>query len=337
MTPVTLRPGVGEANAMALPSVRNCAGFTAVELLVAMAIIAIVAALLLPAVQQSREAARRTECRNHLRQQIVAIHLHDDTHRHYPTDGWGFLWVGQEERGFGLEQPGGWVFNLLPYLEQKPVRDLGQGSATSDRAARTETMLRTALPVFHCPTRRDALSYPYLGSFPLWNSPTPPEAAKVDYAINAGDTKVQPGQGPPSDDPLVLASYQWPDLKKITGIAFVRSRFRVQDVRDGTSQTYAIGEKYLSMYDYHTGGSKGDDQTLYIGDDSDIRRWTTDIPWPDSMRVDNHDIFGSAHEAGCHFAFCDGSVRLISYNINPLVHRHLGNRRDGEVIGEGAF
>ena len=88
---------------------RRQAGFTLVELLVVIAIIGILIALLLPAVQAAREAARSLECRNHLRQLAVAALNHEQAHGHYPTGGWGFYWIGDPDRGFAEDQPGGWI------------------------------------------------------------------------------------------------------------------------------------------------------------------------------------------------------------------------------------
>ena len=89
-------------------------GFTLVELLVVIAIIGILIAMLLPAVQAAREAARRLQCSSQLKQIGVAFHNHAATHRHYPTGGWGWRWIGDPDRGYGKAQPGGWVYNILP-------------------------------------------------------------------------------------------------------------------------------------------------------------------------------------------------------------------------------
>jgi prepilin-type N-terminal cleavage/methylation domain-containing protein len=94
-------------------------GFTLIELLVVIAIIAILIGLLVPAVQAVRESAARTQCMNNLKQIGIAFHNHHDRYRFLPSGGWGFLWVGDADRGAGANQPGSWIFHILPFLEQE--------------------------------------------------------------------------------------------------------------------------------------------------------------------------------------------------------------------------
>jgi len=104
--------------------VLRCLGFTLVELLVVIAIIGVLVALLLPAVQAAREAARRSQCQNQLRQMAVGAMNHESAVGFFPSGGWGFFWVGDADRGFGENQPGGWIYSTLPFIEQQQLYDL---------------------------------------------------------------------------------------------------------------------------------------------------------------------------------------------------------------------
>ena len=100
------------------------AGFTLVELLVVIAIIGVLVALLLPAVQAARESARRTQCVNQLKELTLGGMNHEGSMKPFPTGGWGFNWVGDADRGYGDKQPGGWIYNVLPFIEQKAKHDM---------------------------------------------------------------------------------------------------------------------------------------------------------------------------------------------------------------------
>src|SRR5690606_28075703 len=104
-------------------------GFTLVELLVVIAIIGILVALLLPAVQAAREAARRTQCKNNLGQIALGCLLHVDAHQSLPSGGWAKYYTADPNRGYGPDQPGGWCYNILAFVEEESLRDLGRGTA----------------------------------------------------------------------------------------------------------------------------------------------------------------------------------------------------------------
>jgi len=104
------------------------------------------------------------------------------------------------------------------------------------------------------------------------------------------------------------------------------------NIRDGTSNTYLVGEKYLNPDTYATAGDYGDDEPAMGADDLDLNRWTYYAPAQDTPSVANCYSFGSAHAAGFNMALCDGSVRSISYSIDAETHLYLGARSDGEPI-----
>ncbi len=139
-------------------------GFTLVELLVVITIIGILIALLLPAVQAAREAARRVQCSNNLKQLALGCIGHENATGRFPTDGWGWGWTGDADRGNDWRQPGGWLYNILPYIEQQPLHDMGLGiSPWNDPAKKDLHRQRMAGPLntFYCPSRRAANAYPY--------------------------------------------------------------------------------------------------------------------------------------------------------------------------------
>ena len=335
---------------------RRCAkcGFTLIELLTVIAIIGLLLQLLLPAVQASREAARATQCKNNLRQIGLAAMLHEKTSRRFPTGGWCFAWVGDPDRGNDRRQPGGWIYNLLPYLEQQALHDLGAGETDQaiKRAAGAE-LCRTPVLIFNCPSRRSSQTYPYRDD-PERNFDDPGVAAKTDYAGNAGDQVPLPGPGVGPENLKEAdagAFHLWDNASEHTGVIFLRSEIRFAHITDGASQTYLVGEKFLDARHYRTGpadsqyGDFGDNGSMYSGYDWDNLRTSGNPsigllpPRPDNIHLSNRDPgnrqdhrgFGSAHVSGCHFAFCDGSVRVVAYGIDPATHQHLANRQDGLV------
>jgi prepilin-type N-terminal cleavage/methylation domain-containing protein len=308
-------------------------GFTLIELLIVIAVIGLLIALTLPAVQSSREAARQAECRNNLHQLAVAVATFESTHRHIPSNGWGFLWIGDPDRGAGPRQPGGWIYQLLPYVELSSLSSLGAGADPIQQRTALTQLMQQPLSLYKCPSRPGDALAPLGTGLVFRNAGSPSLVAKTDYAINEGDFITDTREGPVSLQEGDDAAYPWKDVSRATGVSFLRSRVRFADLQDGASQTYLIGEKSVSRPGYNTANDDGHDAPMYCGVDLDINRWTIDPPLPDSQSAFVRR-FGSAHADGCIFALCDGSVRKISYSVDSEVHRNLGNRADGKIIGE---
>ncbi len=182
--------------------------FTLVELLVVITIIGILIALLLPAVQSAREAARNVHCKNNLYQLGRAAQQHVEVHGHFPSSGWGYMWTGDPDMGFGAQQPGGWLYNLLPYLDQMNVHQLGAGLTGSAKTAALTLQRSVVVSLFYCPTRRRPQALPtYEGT---WNAGNPTTLGKTDYAANGG-TVVRLGNATsetdcPKNTPIVIGS-----------------------------------------------------------------------------------------------------------------------------------
>lgn len=302
-------------------------GFTLLELVIVIAVIGLLVSLILPAVQQARETARRATCQNHLRQLAVAMTSHESQQRRFPSNGWGYLWVGDPDRGTDERQPGGWIYNLLDYVEQSPLRGSGTGLSGTGRRAALSQMMQRPLPVFRCPSRPGGDLTASSRKIVPYNADWAADVAKTDYAVNEGDFITDTRGGPPTLSDGDSRAYPWRDTRAATGICFQRSRIRTQDIRDGMSNTYMLGEKYVNSEDYSDAHDLGHDQSMYCGVDLDINRWTLNPPLQDAPFPSVRE-FGSAHEGGCHFAMCDGSVRVVAYSIDREVHRAAGTRWD---------
>jgi prepilin-type N-terminal cleavage/methylation domain-containing protein len=344
-------------------------GFTLVELLVVITIIGILIALLLPAVQAAREAARRAQCTNNLKQIALACLTHEQQNGFLPTAGWGEFWTGEPTRGFSKKQPGSWVYNILPYMEQGVLHDLDIDKPTDGSVARPGIMqcASTALTVLICPTRRRTILYPFgnsvnaVGFCRIVNAgvPQPTVTGHGDYAGSGGDAQIRGDAGYAGPGTLAQGD-SWTDAQWISntslygpgwsyaqgnGIFYIRSMRKMAEITDGTSNTYLAGEKYINTDFYDTGQCWADDDSYATGFDWDSVRWSTDkphwcpsecqdqTPWPDTPGDWTHwAAFGSAHATSFGMAMCDGSVQAVSYSIDVGVHHCLGAINDGNTI-----
>jgi prepilin-type N-terminal cleavage/methylation domain-containing protein len=317
---------------------RQHSAFTLVELLVVIAIIGILVALLLPAIQAAREAARRTHCMNNMKQIALAGINHHDVHGHYPTGGWGLFWVGDPDRGFGKRQPGGWIYNILPFIEKRSVRSIGAGQSDSEKRSALIKMVETPIESLNCPSRRQAAAYTYPPIHSIQNVDFPNVVARSCYAGNGGSVKGK-GAEPPNFRAGDNDKWRgWPRDNFFNGLFHVRSIVNMSQITDGTTKTLFVGEKHLAVDQYETGLDGGDNQAMYQGYDVDTVRFTSRIWAPLQDRLTSVssfqeiNAFGSAHPVGINFALCDGSVQFLGYDVDLDVYERLGNREDGLLV-----
>jgi prepilin-type N-terminal cleavage/methylation domain-containing protein/prepilin-type processing-associated H-X9-DG protein len=322
-------------------------GFTLVELLVVITIIGILIALLLPAVQAARESARRIQCENNLKQIALGCITHDQETGFFPSGGWGYPWVGDPNLGVGKSQPGGWIYSILPYIEQRPLYDLGAGASlvpysNPTRLAANAKRIQTPLAAFNCPTRRQSVVFGlgFAGAMYVnWSLVTGQN--RTDYAANVGDLAETVSWTCPGSYPIP-ASFNWNSVPICTGVMYQHSQTTTAQISDGTSVTYLAGEKYVDPDYYMTGQDPGDDWNMFVGQQDDVSRsvgypsGNTFVYYPPMQDTPGNaagrNIFGSAHANGLHMAFCDGSVQMINFSIEKETHRRLGNRMDGLTV-----
>ncbi|MBR0190542.1 MAG: DUF1559 domain-containing protein [Thermoguttaceae bacterium] len=316
--------------------------FTLVELLVVIAIIGMLVGLLLPAVQQAREAARQMQCGNNLKQYGLACLNHESSIRSFPSGGWDFYWVGTPQRGLGPDQPGSWFFSILPFVEQEALFNLGRtdGNDTMPTQAQIQTRLQTPVAMFNCPSRRAPKAFPTSGKT-YKESGAISQGVKNDYCANFGTKSLNPDASASAISSLADGTTRkknnsWPDPKD-TGIISYHSKITMGEIRDGTSNTYLIGEKNLNP-DKYEAVETGDNETLYSGACNDVLRGgyfntTTDNAAPLADRPNYEKfVFGSCHSGSFGMVMADGSVHRISYSIDPQNHYYLAHRADNKAV-----
>lgn len=298
--------------------------FTLVELLVVIAIIGVLVGLLLPAVQAARESARRSQCANNLKQIGLAVQTFHDSRGYYPTGRYRTDQVGIA-----------WSFRLLPFLEQQNVYDSLDASLRVDDPQNAAAM-STTVDTYYCPSRRKPASD---RDFDNNDQPVAEEnqnrAAGGDYAANTG---LHYRFGSPGLDPLTdPVTERELALEESAGPIFFESRVRDEQIQDGTSQTFAIGERHIPVglnsapgLEDHDAG----DTAFYAGDHPGTIFAGTINGFPTGAFDPAQDKFGSEHPDLIQFVFLDGHVSGLSTNFDLTAYRRLSTFGDGWPVTE---
>ncbi|MCA9115023.1 MAG: DUF1559 domain-containing protein [Planctomycetaceae bacterium] len=311
-------------------------GFTLIELLVVIAIIAILIALLLPAVQQAREAARRTQCRNNLKQLGLAVHNYHDTNLKFP--------IGTR---YPTSAPN-WRIALLPMLDQGPLfNQLNFAGNFNGSYANNTVLSNLFLAAYKCPS-----------------SALPSNSTSFSGNTAGGMLHDYVGISGATPDPSARTSecspeHRYGGITCINGILSPNLCRSMRDITDGTSNTMIIAEQsgMLGTADLRSNyyGGWGGFTRPMAGTDSiaTLTSWTTTTdtwgtsvttvrysPNPTAVSGGNDNVYDmntaltSFHEGGIHALLCDGSVRFISENVSYTTLANLASRADGVVMGE---
>jgi prepilin-type N-terminal cleavage/methylation domain-containing protein/prepilin-type processing-associated H-X9-DG protein len=318
-------------------TVRRSRGFTLIELLVVIAIIAVLVALLLPAVQQAREAARRTQCKGNLKQIGLALHNYHDIYRMLPPE---CVYSGLDTvplHTAANEAAYSWSAFILPQLDQANLFNQLNVNSLELHLLLQQTALRpltqTVLPIFRCPsdqaldvnTKRVFSNAPYGGT----------AAATSNYVINTGTRWI--------------TSQNWINGKNDSFGAFLPSgKVRLDDITDGTSNTFLVGERGWDELAAVWIGTRNYQGTGDVGMRMIAATVEAKLNEPSANATGG---FTSKHTGGAHFALADGSVRFISDNIQfdptgaiaPVkdptlssmgIYQRLARRNDGQPVSD---
>ena len=295
------------------------AGFTLVELLVVIAIIGTLVAFLLPAVQAAREASRRSQCQNNLKQIGVAVQNHHDARRAFP--------MGRN----GMDQKAvSWAFFLLPYLEETAIYNSWNPGVRVDDD-RNSSAMRTPIESYACPSRRRAAADRNFD-----NNNNPPivlgSGTLADYSANAG-IKLMTGMTNQETSNGVLGGYS----RILAGPIFTASHISARQVEDGLSKTIAIGERHLppvpkntdeAMKDYEIG-----DTAAIPGDTPHTTFRCTEKGLAASADDPDREKFGSSHaSAVVQCVFLDGHVAGLHPDMAVAVLEALSTIGGGETV-----
>lgn len=299
--------------------------FTLIELLVVIAIIAVLIALLLPAVQQAREAARRSQCKNNLKQLGLALHNYHDTVLAFPPGQ--FQLIATDMPGKGTNRSC-WMQRILPYLDQAPLYNtLTAGMNGTSDSTTWGPSISTVVQTLVCPSDPSSpknATYTSLAQ----------QGFSGNYMVCNGKELFGPNGGGLNS----------------TGMFYSWSSTRIRDVTDGTSNTVMAAEilivkdvsrhdirgRYYNTYDGNTLVTTALPPNPTVGDRTATGNCdgTVNLRAPCASSGDNGTYSRSMHVGGAHALLADGGVRFISDNISSLTFQNLGTRAGNEVVGE---
>lgn len=347
---------------------RRPRGFTLIELLVVIAIIAILIALLLPAVQQAREAARRSQCKNNLKQIGLAMHNYHDVFNAFPM---GYSTSRPQDMAATELSHWGWGAFILPYIDQAPLfNQLQVGNVTLHANLATtagRAALTTALPAYVCPSDPG----PAMNNFNQALADNPADANAAWYnrnvtsngtdriAIAKSNYAAVACSSVSTTPPVYSVQYGPP-----TGIFSQNSKTNFRDITDGSSNTLLVGERAFRFDDLNVGAANalGFSSTVCTGGTSAgikaagmcvLGLAYDGINWSANNRVHQPRGYHSNHVGGAHFVMGDGAVRFISENIDykkntvpgacpagcngqwiDSTYERLIGKADGQTIGD---
>jgi prepilin-type N-terminal cleavage/methylation domain-containing protein/prepilin-type processing-associated H-X9-DG protein len=295
-------------------------GFTLVELLVVVAIVAVLIGLLLPAVQRVREAAARVACMNNLKQVGLALYNFHDSHGYFPSG-----YVSRSTIDPAASSPGwGWAAQLLPFIEQLPLEQKIDFSSPVDDSS-NQAIRTLVLQLFVCPSDRNT------GIFTVFNEDGAPiaDAATNSYAACYG------AGGEIAD---------FPD--KGNGLFFCNSRIRIGDITDGTSYTIALGERASLFTQTPWAGVVTGGTTRVTPGAPVVGSAVEEAPTQALAHTSSHTIndayadpddFFTPHPGAAMFLFGDGSVRAIKTHVSLDVLQALSTRAGAEIVDPNSF